>query len=805
MTEASRDLAAADPLELAEQLSAAPVPEASERLLALIRGEERLVRENLLKPYLDKVPKVLTAMAPEQAAAVLERLPAEDVKRALFGNYARVRDSILRTVLGSMSPDRAALLIDAMAVGVDPPREMARVLGGISDGSLGPALAAAHPASMIRLLRAMDRDDQQRVVLASGVAQAARVAGALLDDDNSVSAAWAERLVGALDPTSRRDVERALTVPQRELLERASLERRDEPSAHALRSEAAKLSDADTDTAADRLLGLHPLAAVQALRLVGARRAAELLTRLARRNAAVAADLLEATSPPLLLRRPLWSGPPSWWLRECPAAPILEALDVDEPAARELLGRIRPERGALFLEHVSERRRSELGTIMLAEEDPGLALSLEAMGVGTGRRATRTLDCGIRWVRINEELDSGDIVKPVIIDLLELDLDRVELAARIATRPQSALPAARIAEIFEDYRSSGRRPGSDEFRRFGLVQLSSAVRDAGAIAAINGNFYFDYGHYINGITLGVDIASVPGLYFGDPIGWFVNDGRELIPPSFNRAAGIVTEDGEFHIDRVFMTGVTLASGTRVAWDALNALKQPGRIHAYNSLWGYRTDAAESHVDVAIARGVVAAVSRAGGQVIPLTGFVLSIPRERSDLLAGLETGLPVTVHNNFPATRGRVLHAMACGPSLVRDGVLDTDFEGEDFGQQDSTVMSFFLPRSVETYEAARSFMAVRDRTLILGSVSGMAYGFGRAAASGGMTFGELAQLCLDLGADRAYALDGGGSSSVVARAGGEPRVLNAPTGGADVGIGEERFINTYWLVYPRKSEGVRT
>ncbi len=94
--------------------------------------------------------------------------------------------------------------------------------------------------------------------------------------------------------------------------------------------------------------------------------------------------------------------------------------------------------------------------------------------------------------------------------------------------------------------------------------------------------------------------------------------------------------------------------------------------------------------------------------------------------------------------------------------------------------------------------MAVRDRTLILGTVSGTAYGYGKPELSGGMTFGELAQLCLDLGADNAYALDGGGSSSLVARDHDVVRVLNAPTGGADVGQGEERFINTYWLVFAR-------
>jgi exopolysaccharide biosynthesis protein len=66
------------------------------------------------------------------------------------------------------------------------------------------------------------------------------------------------------------------------------------------------------------------------------------------------------------------------------------------------------------------------------------------------------------------------------------------------------------------------------------------------------------------------------------------------------------------------------------------------------------------------------------------------------------------------------------------------------------------------------------------------------------MTFGELMQLCLDLRADDAYALDGGGSSSIVVRVGEEARVLNIPTGGSDVEKGEERFINNYWLFFRR-------
>lgn len=790
------------PAQLAEALRAGPAAAAAVRLRALVRAEDRLVTENRVKPYLDKLPKIIAALELSRLAALVGRLPIEDSQRMLFGNYTRIPDQLLREVLANLEPRVAAQLIDAMAVGVDPPREMSRVLARATGTALAAPIRLIHPAAAVRLLREMEPGEQRRVIATGGWVQAARITGLLLAEESRVSDAWADRLLAGLETSDRDKAEHALNLSARTRLDAARRDGVDfEGSSLDLRVRRLELADGSVDVAVAALRGTHPVAAAQSLRPLGAAHAAALLAALARDDADLAADLLEATSPLLLMRRPLADSDPVWRLRECPAAAILEALDVTLPSVRAMLALVSPKLGALFLEHLSEERRPELGRLLAVEQEPGLVFPLEALGVGRGRRTSRRLDCGVRWIRIAEALDTGAVVKPVIVDVLELDLDRVRLSARMSVSAAAALPASLTADIFETYRVQDRRPSAEEFARYGLTQLSRAMHEAGAIAAINGNFYFDYGHYINGVTLGVDIASVPGLYFGDPIGWFVADARELIPPAFNRAAGVVTEDGAFHIDRVFMTALVLPDRQRVTWERLNAPKEAGRLQAYTSLWGYRTEATDSHVDVAVGRGSIVAVAPDGGQVIPLTGFVVSIPRERSDLLSQVAPDRPVIVENNFAVRRGRVMHAMACGPSLVRDGVLDIDFEAEDFGQQDSTVMSFFLPRSVETYEAARSFMAVRDRTLLLGTVSGTAYGFGRSTTSGGMTFGEMAQLCLDLGVEDAYALDGGGSSSLVARHHGDPRILNTPTGGADVQPGEERYINTYWLVHQREEQ----
>jgi hypothetical protein len=305
--------------------------------------------------------------------------------------------------------------------------------------------------------------------------------------------------------------------------------------------------------------------------------------------------------------------------------------------------------------------------------------------------------------------------------------------------------------------------------------------------------------------LGTDPTQVPGLFFGDPVGWFVADAEEISPPAFNRAALVVTEDGNTHIERVFMTEVRLSNRSKIKWDGINIEKREGLVILYNSLYGFKTGNSSSHVDVAIAKNRIVEIRHGRGGLIPLTGFVLAIPIEQEQkILDKVAVGDPVEIRNNFTPSLGRVEQAMACGPYLVRDGQLAISFEEEDFGEKDSSVMAFSLTRATETFEAARSFIMLRDRHLHLGAVSGAALGSGTSGESAGMTFGELAQLAMDLRADQAYALDGGGSSSIAVRDAQQVRILNIPTGGSDVAKGEERYINTYWLFFERESQEVR-
>jgi hypothetical protein len=796
---------------------------AADWLRALMVHEDDLHRRNRMCPYEDRVPPLLAALPDDVAGAVFDELTPAEARRALFDNYTRIKPACIAAILAAMHPERAAAVVEAMSLGVDAPLEMARALshaGLISETSLGPLLAHVHTASLARLVREMEADAQGWLLAAAGPDTAAVLLMSLTEDGGRVAEARAARMLSQL-PRQAQTVILERLAPTLAL----SYEKVDEgrESAPALRGRLVTalrhldvgplsglsdrqarlyLTEVTVEQAAFALARSAPDIAAAAMAALDAPLAATLLTIIAASEPALAADLLRGLDTDTLLGfRLVDCG-----LR-CPrrepfaqaSAGIVAALDLQAPPVLSLLRLLPDTTLEAILDRLPPARRGEVLNV-LGRDDlaPQFPIS-ELMTVGRGQRRTRRLDSGLRCTHIEERLQTTTGSKPVIIDLVEMNPAHVCIQARMATADALPVPSYQVASIFAEFQRTGGWPGRDTFRQLGLIQLSQKVRESGAMAGINGNHYYDYDHHINAITLGIDAARVPGLFFGDSIGWFVSDGQELSPPAFNRAALIVTADGQITIERVFATGVTLA-GRRFTWEEVNAPKQEGVPCFYNSVFGAKTEVSDAHVDLAIAKGQVFAVSRDGGLPISFTGFVLSLPADDAAWIDDSIVGQPglLTVHNNLPVSYGRVIQAMACGPHLVREGQMAIDFVAEDFGERDSTVMSFFLPRTVESYDAARSFMVLRDGLLTIGVVSDAAMGYGAPQEIGGMTFGELAQLALDLGADHAYALDGGGSSSIAVRHRGEVRTLDIPTGGADVGKEQERFINTYWLFYER-------
>jgi len=420
---------------------------------------------------------------------------------------------------------------------------------------------------------------------------------------------------------------------------------------------------------------------------------------------------------------------------------------------------------------------------------------LDSFRVGRGSHTLREVDCG-RAIRIDEMLDGPFGPKRVLIDVLELDPSQVRFEFVSSDRQQR--PSIRSCSSIFSSSTNDKTPSEEAFRQVSLFRLTEKAVEERALAAINGNFYFDYGHFENARILDIDCTSIPDLRFGDPIGWYVERGHEVTPAVLNRCAFVLTESGLPFIQRTKMTSIDTGS-REIQWDVENSLPSAGAIALFTPLWGRTTPKAADRIEYTVVGRKLVKTTAGGDAIIPLTGFVLSLPKSALKIREDLQGAREILTRNNFPSGRGRVQEAMACGPQLVRNGVVEIDFGLEEFGAKDSSVMSFFIPRLIDRYEAARSFVAItHSNKVLLGTVSGRAFGLGNLNQPAGMTFGELAQLAQDLGAVDAMGLDGGGSSSLVAATDGKLEILNVPTGGADVPRGGERFIANAIMVHKR-------
>ncbi|MFJ2113716.1 phosphodiester glycosidase family protein [Streptomyces sp. NPDC087850] len=299
-----------------------------------------------------------------------------------------------------------------------------------------------------------------------------------------------------------------------------------------------------------------------------------------------------------------------------------------------------------------------------------------------------------------------------------------------------------------DYLSSGRVTD----RR--TVSQLAARHDPGpgrrTVAAVNADF-FD----LNGT--------------GAPLGPGIADGTVVHSPQpgAHTAAGI-GPGAAGRVLRLYFDGtVTLPSGPR-ALEAYNAARvPPDGIGAYTAGWGEadraRTvDRADPVAEAAVRDGrVVSVTGRAGtGPIGP--GTTVLVGREAgARALAALRPGDPVAVAFR-PRTDGGPVPRTAVGGRelLVVDGVA-RDHEGR--------------PNNTAAPRTAIGFS--RD-----GATMQVITVDGRQADSGGVTLTELGLMMRRAGAHSALNLDGGGSSTLVARVPGSDvlRVENSPSDGAE-------------------------
>ncbi|MGW8526767.1 phosphodiester glycosidase family protein [Nocardiopsis sp. NPDC055824] len=284
--------------------------------------------------------------------------------------------------------------------------------------------------------------------------------------------------------------------------------------------------------------------------------------------------------------------------------------------------------------------------------------------------------------------------------------------------------------------------------------LSVQADRAGAVAAVNGDFF--------------DINAS-----GAPQGVAVQGGEVIQSPATNDyrgSAAIFTPDGLGSIGEVFFEGtVELPTGETPSLDAINKpALATGGIAAFTPLWGTycrcrAVEGATETLEVVVTDGVVSEIveePREGG--IADDSFVLVGRESGAAALSDLAVGDPVGIDYDARAGGEQELHAALNGRQL-----LVVDGEVQRAGQGNNTPGA---PRTAIGFSEDGSQM-------FLLSVDGRQPSFAE-----GVGLDELGEMMVEAGAHTALNLDGGGSTTMVAREPGaeQVRVENRPSDGQE-------------------------
>lgn len=275
--------------------------------------------------------------------------------------------------------------------------------------------------------------------------------------------------------------------------------------------------------------------------------------------------------------------------------------------------------------------------------------------------------------------------------------------------------------------------------------LAGPANRAKAVAAINGDF-FDINN--SGAAQGIGIQS--GALIQSPV------------QGHNNAVGLGA-DGVGRVLQVFFEGTaTPAGATPITLTQFNNLVAAGGVGVFTSAWGSypRTRAAQGSTlvtEVTIVDGVITQVAPAAGEGPIPAGTTVLLGRDAgAAALAGLSVGTAIAVQHR-PRADGDVALRAAIGGNyvLVRDGVAQQIADAS------------LAPRTAVGFSAD-------GKTMYLLTVDG------RQADSRGVTLTEMGVMMRDLGARQALNLDGGGSSTLLAREPGAASVQieNQPSDG---------------------------
>jgi exopolysaccharide biosynthesis protein len=299
--------------------------------------------------------------------------------------------------------------------------------------------------------------------------------------------------------------------------------------------------------------------------------------------------------------------------------------------------------------------------------------------------------------------------------------------------------------------------------------LSATANRAHAVAAVNGDF-FD----INNSTAPLGVGIQNGVVVQSPdteVAW-------------RQSSAIFDERGIGDIGEVLFQGTIETPAGDLPLDGLNKpTLKTGGVEAFTPLWGTycrcrATQDATAVTEVEVTDNTVTAVRDTAGEgAIPANTMMLVGRDAGAAALKALKPGDTVGIDYQARTAAGQRIHAALNGRQLlVVDGVAQKASPGNNTPAAPRTALGF-------SRDGKRMFLLSAD---------------GRQPAfADGLGLDELATMMVDLGAYSAVNLDGGGSTTILAREPGAAtaQLENRPSDGA-----ERNVPNGLGLFAPRGS-----
>ncbi|GAA3735179.1 hypothetical protein HDA32_003956 [Spinactinospora alkalitolerans] len=288
--------------------------------------------------------------------------------------------------------------------------------------------------------------------------------------------------------------------------------------------------------------------------------------------------------------------------------------------------------------------------------------------------------------------------------------------------------------------------------------LTEQAAQAGAVAAVNGDFF----------DIGGSLA---------PLGPAVRGGEVVKSPSVGRSTAVTIDAGGVgRVQDLLFDGTAALPDGEVRIDRLNSHEIPvDGIGAFTSLWGAHprgraVRGADRVREVVIADGRVTEVRDAAGAGAP-SGTVLVGREAGADRLAGLRRGDEVAVDYALTADGAGPRTAIGGRNVLLRGG--EVAFTGAS-AREPRTAVGF-------SADGTEMYVVTAD---------------GRHAGGRGATLRQMGERLRAAGAEVGLELDGGGSSTLVARTPGGGNRIENRTGEA------ERAVPNGLAVYAPEGSG---